>query len=144
MLSANWCGMRMALVVGLFGALVSGCIGGPCVHTYEEDVLHLETVSDAMTGAALAEVVITEARRGGVAMTSLSGEGLVPMGGGAARCTLPCSLGTVLEGDYEIDVSADGYEATTIAVSARYATLEGGCPSRNDGGTRVSAMLDPM
>lgn len=122
----------------------TGCIGGPCVHTYEEDVVFLEDVRDALMDAPFSEVVVTEVRYAGNPLSSLSGEGLTPLGGGSYRCRLPCSFGTSFEGRYEIDLSADGYEATTLVGDARYAEFQGGCPSSNDGGTRLVGTLTPV
>lgn len=137
--------VRSLLALALLGAgSLSGCSAGPCVHTFEDEVLHLEEVRDAATGDALEEVVITELRYEGRAWGALSGDGLTDLGDGAARCRLPCSIAAQQEGRYELDLSADGYEATTLVVDATYQTFEGGCPSSNDDGTHATAELDPF
>lgn len=140
----SWDRLSLASLAAIGMLASSGCIGGPCIHTYEEDVLILDEVRDALTDAPLREVIITEVRQAGTALSSVGGDGITALGAGTYRCQLPCSFGTTSEGRYEIDLSADGYEATTLVADARYAAFQGGCPSSNDGGTRLTGALTPL
>jgi hypothetical protein len=63
--------------------------------------------------------------------------------GNEIRCDVACGFGA-LEGDYRFVVAASGYEDTTVSLTARYARLEGTCPSRSSDGVRLGITLSAV
>jgi hypothetical protein len=140
----RWARLLVTTFAGACITLSTGCSAGPCAHIYEEDILILNEVRDALTNAPLQEVIVTEVRYEGTALATLVGDGLTSLGGDTYRCQLPCSFGTSFEGRYEVDLSVDGYEATTLVGDARYTEFQGGCPASSDGGTRLEGAITPI
>ena len=57
-------------------------------------------------------------------------------------CSVPCGFGTT-EGLWQLYVSAAGFVEQHVSVQAGYAIFQGGCPSYNDKGTRLSITMQP-
>jgi hypothetical protein len=113
---------------------------GPCVHTYEDPVIHIDSVTNAQNGSLISTFQILEIIKDGYReqpayMKIVSNN--VAVYDTMLVCSLPCSFGTD-EGKYSLKVSAVGYRDTTVSVNAKYAVFKSGCPSSNSGGTRFS------
>lgn len=116
---------------------------GPCVHTYEDPVLHVESVTDAQNGQRVFAFRILEVTRNGVKQQPIFLKIVsynVVVYDTTLVCNVPCGFGTD-EGAYTLRVSASGYRDTTISVNAKYAVFKGGCPSSNSGGTKFSFQM---
>jgi hypothetical protein len=119
---------------------------GPCVHIYEEPILHIEWVRNAQTGNYLRTVVLS-----GITIDSLRRDpfSLLTESRGvvAVDSTLvgnpPCAFG-VQPGRYSFRVSADGYRDTVVVCFPAYSINKGGCPSSSNGGLRISITLQPI
>jgi hypothetical protein len=127
-------------------ALTLGCQefgAGPCEHTYRDPVLALTTATDAASGARITPLFLTAVSVGG--QVQPIGYLLATAFGAREQddtlvCDVPCGFGTS-EGRYAFTASAVGYAPRAIAVDARFARFEGGCPSFNEGSTRTSVAL---
>ena len=136
-----------AVVIGVACGSLLGCDfagAGVCSHTYREPVLIVAGVQDVRTGRPIAAVAIDSvtlnAQSTGVGVAAPA-FGVVVDGTGV-QCHVTCGFGTS-PGQYVMRVSANGYAPKQIAVAATYAQFHGGCPSWNDGGTRVHGSLTP-
>lgn len=132
-------------LAGCGGGNVEPPVAGPCVHLYQDEVLHLESAGGRSTGAVIPAL---ELRGFSVDGMSLSLDEVISQrssflqrDGDILRCTLPCGWG-VQAGEWEFSARAEGYEWTEQAIEARYAMFVGGCPSYDDEGTRTSIQLD--
>ena len=115
---------------------------GPCVHLYMEPIVLIDRVTVEGETGTISRVVITDLQRDGQPVTlqalkvitgvEETAQGLV--------CKLPCGLGTD-DGTYTFQLTASGFAPRAVTVNARYAVFQGGCPSSNDGGTHVSAVM---
>ncbi len=123
-----------------------GSTVGPCVHTFEEPVLTIKSVSSTVTGNAISSVEIFE-----IKIDSLSGypaslideiSNNISVKDSILICTIPCGFG-IMEGLYEISISANGYRDLTLSTLAKYDELNGGCPSSSSGGQSISFSLSP-
>jgi hypothetical protein len=126
--------------------LLGGCdrLAGPCSHTYREPILQLGSARDSLTNAPLPRVVLHEVRQNGRTLDLgflLAAPGFgVAVQGDSALCDLPCGF-AVEEAQYRLTVSAPDYPRQARTYTARYRVFQGGCPSFNDGGVRVSLAL---
>lgn len=117
--------------------------GGACFHDYREAVLHVEAALDADTLEPIEEVWIRDVTVNGNAQDL----GRLAAGAGDRLehdpvemllvCSVPCAMG-VEEGTWVFTAQAEGYAAAEVSVVAEYEEFVGGCPSFNDGGTRVA------
>jgi hypothetical protein len=113
---------------------------GPCVHTYEDPIIHVDSVTNAQNGSLISTFQIREIIKDG---NRVQPEYIKIVSSNVAVydtmlvCNLPCGFGTD-EGVYTLKVSAIGYRDTTVSIKAKYAVFKGGCPSSNSGGTRFS------
>lgn len=126
----------------------SGC---PLGVVLDNPILHVREARNAVTGASIAQVVLSDIRLHGQLQTGEDMKFLVPrnarnttIDGNALRCTLDCSFG-VESGDYQFTVSVPDYFSKTISVTdVRYTGSEGdGCSATPTGGTTISLNLDP-
>lgn len=123
---------------------------GPCVHTYEDPVLHIKSVKNKNTGTDILEIQIHSLQKDGIPIKvdSTSSAYLIQASKGYnvtirdsnLVCGIPCGFGFD-EGSYQFVVSADGFRDTIIAVNAKYAVFKGGCPSSNSGGSQINIQL---
>ena len=118
---------------------------GPCVHVYEDAVLHLDSASGRTTDAVIGQITLSDFAVDGTArtpdqVTAQQSQNVV-VDGDTLVCTLPCAFGTD-EGTWTFVSDADGYAPTPQSEDAAYATFNGGCPSSNDDGTHVTLQLD--
>jgi hypothetical protein len=129
-------------VVPAFGCQEFGA--GPCEHTYRDPVLAVTAATDEASRAPVTPVFITGVTVGG--QLQPPSFLLIPPAFGARAqgdtivCGVPCGFGTS-EGRYAFVASAPGYAPRTIAVDARFARFDGGCPSFNEGSTRTAIAL---
>lgn len=117
---------------------------GPCSHTYRDPVLAIITASDAVTGARVSPLLITDVTAGGLPQSvgllmALTNFG-VEARGDTIVCGIPCGFGT-REGAYDFTASAPGYAPRRVSVEASFARFHGGCPSYNAGSTRTGVRL---
>lgn len=106
---------------------------GPCVHNYEEPILHVQSVTNAQTGAQIEAIILSDVR---IDSTKTDLRFLIIESNRIAMLDSslvgnpPCSFG-IQEGKYSFSVSASGYRDTLIIADAAYSIFEGGCPSRS-------------
>lgn len=144
--------LAYAAVTGI-AALAGGCdekgggdgIVGPCVHIYEDAVLHVQSARDKETGAPIDTLFITAVTVDSVPYDLGETEWEenatgVERFGDSLRCVLPFAFGTD-EGRWTLAVSAAGHPEQYVEFDARYAVFRGGCPSWNDSGTVVELEL---
>lgn len=119
---------------------------GPCVHTYEDPVLHVESVTNAQNNQLVPAIRILEVTRNGIRQQPgylrIISYNAVAFDT-TLVCNVPCGFGTD-EGAYTLRVSAPGYRDTVIAVNGKYAVFKGGCPSSNSGGTKFSFQMQAL
>lgn len=117
---------------------------GPCVHIYEDPVLTIQSVTSNETGDAISPIFIHELK-----LDSMGMDILFMMSGitknltfsdSLVTCTVPCGFGTE-EGVYELTISAEGYNDSTVSTQAKYRNSKGGCPSSSSGSARFSFTL---
>ncbi|MDD3764506.1 MAG: hypothetical protein PHP86_14550 [Nevskiales bacterium] len=144
--------LRHALSACLL-ALLAGCSNsggdegdvGICLHSFEDEVLHIDQASGATTDAVIGEVLLSQFVVNDHAVPAddlvVSRHTNVTVEGDKLRCVVPCSFGLV-EGDWQFVAEATGYAPTAQSVSAAYATFVGGCPSYDTDGTHVEILLD--
>ncbi len=125
---------------------------GPCVHYYDDRVLHIDSASSIGFKDELTEITLSNFRVNGNQFSiadvtpEYNGEEMganVRLQGDNLICELPCSFG-IDEGEWQFDAIAIGHYSTEQVVEARYATFDGGCPSTNDDGSHVSIALKPI
>ncbi len=126
-------------------AVEDNLVAGPCVHLYQDEVLHIVEASGTATGAVIGQVdlsnfVVNGSVRSNESIIQSRASNIVSLAD-VLRCTLPCSFG-VESGEWEFTAEAAGYKATAQTLEASYTTFEGGCPSFEDGGTHVTITLD--
>ena len=126
---------------------------GPCVHTYEDPVLHIKSVKNRNTGTDISKIQIHSLKKDGspINIDSTSSVYLIQASNGynvtirdsTLVCSIPCGFGFD-EGSYQFVVATDGYRDTIISVNAKYAVSKGGCPSSNSGGSQINIQLQPQ
>jgi len=120
---------------------------GPCVHTYEDPVIHVNQVTDLVKGQAIGAFKVTSALRDTFTVDAIILKGYVAYNAvvfdSVLICNTPCGFG-IDEGTYTLSISAPNYRDTTIVVQAKYAVFKGGCPSSNSGGTIVNFQMQPQ
>lgn len=119
-------------------------LAGPCVHMYQDEVLHIEAASGRDTGAVIPTLELRDFHLDAAAMSldnvMASRTRQLQRDGEVLRCTLPCSWG-IFEGEWSFSARAPGYEWTDQAAEAAYAVNVGGCPSYSDQGHRIAIEL---
>ncbi len=146
--------MRATRVLsGCLLALLAGCSNsgdddgdvGICLHSFEDEVLHIDKANGTITDAVIGEVLLSQFVVNDHAVSAddlvVSRHTNVTVEGDKLRCVVPCSFG-IVEGDWQFVAEATGYAPTAQSVSAAYATFVGGCPSSNADGTHVEILLD--
>ncbi len=126
-----------------------GTNGGPCVHNYYEPVLNIDRVianpaNTEISRVSLTEVLHDDSKVELEAWCDLQVEGLcygLSFEEETAVCSLPCGFGND-EGDWHIEVSAEGYQSARVNLDASYEVFEGGCPSYNDEGSHFELELN--
>lgn len=139
-----------ALTIILILICVTACnspnISGPCVHTYEDPIIHIDRVTDIVTGSSIRAFQITSALidtfNVDLALLKTSAFYNVVLFDSALICNTPCGFGTNA-GTYTLTITAPNYRDTTIVIQAKYAVFNGGCPSSNSGGTVFNFQLSP-
>lgn len=140
--------MRFSIILML--TLLVGCkVGetlGPCLHTYEDPVLHIQSVTNAQTGQSVQALDIVQVLLNGQKqdlhfVTAVSFNVVVM--DSTLLCGLPCGFGTE-PGVYTLTVAARGCRDTTVSLAASYAVFKGGCPSSNSGGSQYSFQMEPQ
>ncbi len=126
-------------------------LDGPCVHIFEEPVLHIEDARGGASDEPIAEIEIWDIE---IDDTPVDPEAILAQwhedddgleyddATGRLICTIPCAMGTQA-GEWSFSAYATGYADEVVTASARYDEHEGGCPSHSDGGTRIDVVLDP-
>lgn len=140
--------MKKYMLLFLFLPLLLACEPqmGPCVHIYEDPILTIQTVTSEETGDAISPLIIDELKldsneidivfmMGGITKNLTFSDSLL-------ICTVPCGFGTE-EGTYEMTVSADGYNDSTVSTQAKYENSESGCPGSSSEGSQISFTLTP-
>jgi hypothetical protein len=129
------------------GFVFAGCGSnenvGPCVHIYEDPVLHIQSVTNVQTGQSVQALNIIQVFRNGQKeniQPLLAVSYNVTTIDSTLLCGLPCGFGTEA-GTYRLTVAARGCKDTTISFVANYAVFKGGCPSSSSGGTKVSFQM---
>ena len=143
------CSRYLALGAGML-ATILGCDPalGPCSHSYREPILHVSRVTNAATGQPLATVFLDSLTYQGAAGGEVSWFQDSPvigvsLEGDRVRCDLACAFGSQT-GVYRFRLSASGYHSKRLEVTADFGVFHGGCPSWNDEGTRITAVLLPL
>ena len=113
---------------------------GPCVHTYEEPVLNILSISGdestAITQANIYSISIDGNHRD-PSFLIMESSNNVTISDTTLICTVPCGFGTA-SGQYQFTIVSEGYEPKSITVNADYEVFKGGCPSSNSKGTRIN------
>ncbi|HOV98657.1 MAG TPA: hypothetical protein PK595_03680 [Bacteroidota bacterium] len=118
---------------------------GPCIHIYEEPILHIESARDIQSGVYLKTIVLSNITIDSIPLDPFF---LIPESRYVAAlesvlvCNLPCAFGTQ-PGQYNFKVSANGYRDTIITCYPDYTIYKGGCPSSSNGGLRINIDLRP-
>lgn len=124
---------------------LGGGIAGPCVHIYEEPILHIEWARNAQSGTYLQTVILSDIRID-TAKADLrfliSGSKGVAMLDSSLVCNPPAAFGTQAA-RYSFRVSASGYRDTVVICYPDYSVFKGGCPSSSNGGLRINITLQP-
>ena len=124
----------------------SGSVG-PCVHSYEDPVIHIQSIKNAKSGLEITEFVIKEITIDSIGtnlrILTLSPSYSTVYLDSSLFCTIPCGFG-VQEGVYKFKISAPNYIDTIVTINAKYSMFKGGCPSSNSGGTKVGYLLQPI
>lgn len=133
--------------------ILLSCGGSACPTdvVFDNPILNVRDARNALTGASIAQVVLSDIRIHGQLQSGGDMQFLVPRNarnttieGNQLRCTLNCSFG-VETGDYQFTVSAPGYSSKTVSLTdVRYSGSErDGCRSTPTGGPTISLVLDP-
>lgn len=148
--------LNRAFSLSLLGAVIVACddgagpvdgssLVGPCVHTLEDEVLHIDDAAGTITGAVIGQIDLFDFRVDGQPRTAdqITQQRAVNVFryDGVLRCTLPCSFGTE-GGEWEFTATAVGYIPTPQTVDAEYETFSGGCPSFETDGTHISISVN--
>ena len=134
----------IVLVLGmLVGCKADGTVG-PCIHTYEDPVLHIQSVTNTQTGQSVQALNIVQVLFNGQkqdlhVLTAVSFNVVVM--DSTLLCGLPCGFGTE-PGVYTLTATARGCRDTTVSLAASYAAFKGGCPSSNSGGSQYSFRME--
>lgn len=117
---------------------------GPCVHTYKEPILMIESASSSFNNTPIESLTIKNILIDSVAinldiLTSESSKNVV-ISDSTLTCTLPCGFGTE-PGSYSFDVAANGYKDVAISSKAEYQTSGGNCPSYSTDGQKLDVVL---
>jgi len=118
---------------------------GPCVHTYNEAILHITSVRDTLNNIPLTIVKLRNLKING--STQFGANPLfesysIVSDDSVFYCNVPFGFG-VEEGKYEFIIEAAGYQPKHFTIeNVNYSIFEGGCPSFNDGGKRVDLYLN--
>lgn len=150
----------LSLAAGL-GIVLAGCgegggsvdasLGGGCVHTFEEPILHVESAVNDESNEAIDEIEVWDVSVDGQERTPADvksqwkdGDAGLELSDDERRliCTIPCGMGTEA-GTWSFKAVAEGYAESDASAVAEYAEHEGGCPSYSDGGTRIEVALTP-
>jgi hypothetical protein len=124
---------------------------GPCYVQYEEPLFTITGASDAHTGAALQQVVLTRFTyegRSDLGLDFLTNHlGLEPRNAaienGELVCDIECAFGGPA-GSYTFTFRASGYRDTTFTIdSAEYANAQGDCPAILSDGMNLELVLTP-
>lgn len=126
-----------------------GETAGPCVHNYYESVMNIDRVianpaNTEIGGVSLNEVVHDDVEVQLEAWCDGQADGLcygLSFENEAPVCSLPCGFGTE-EGEWRIELSAEGYQPATVTLDASYGEHEGGCPSYSDDGSHFELELN--
>ena len=136
----------LILICALAGCDSIDTVRGPCVHTYEDPIIHIDRVTDIVTGSSIRAFQITSALIDtfdvDLALLKTSAFYNVVLFDSVLICNTPCGFGTS-GGTYTLSISAPNYKDTTIVIQAKYAVFNGGCPSSNSGGTVFNFQLSP-
>lgn len=122
-------------------------LGGACVVTHLEPVVHLDAAYGRESAAVIGELEITGVAVNDQPASELKLELLATAGGNISAsgaslfCTLPCQFG-VEEGTWTFTAVADGYLPTEQSLEASYGVFEGGCPAYYDEGSHFELQLD--
>lgn len=149
--------MKVTRVLGVLAIALSGVscdadsssngIVGPCVHKYEDPIVHIQSITNRRTSQPVTAFRITKIRQEGNDQNLQFLKQIMSFNiefrDSTLYCTTPCGFGTN-PAMYAMSISAQGFRDTVILVDASYAIFEGGCPSRNAGGTRISFQLEPV
>ena len=143
----------LRIIQTLFLVSLLGCIEagdgtgiGPCVHIYQEPILHIQSVTNAESGAMIETIIITDVTIGSASVDLrllISESRRIALLDSSLIGNPPCSFGTQ-DGTYSFSVSASGFRDTLIIADAAYSRFEGGCPSRSFGGRRITIQLQPI
>ena len=142
--------MKAHIIILILICVVTACnspnISGPCVHTYEDPVIHIDRVADVVTGTSISAFQITSALIDSFNLDAASLRSSVSYNAvvfnSVLICNTPCGFGTTA-GTYTLSISAPNYKDTTIVIQANYTVFNGGCPSSNSGGTVFNFQLSP-
>ncbi len=137
--------LLLVLLLAVFQCSCKGDGGGvgPCVHIYEEPILHIETARNIQSSAYLRTIVLSNITIDSIAQDPFF---LIPESRSVAVldsslvCNPPCAFGTQ-PGKYTFKVSASGCRDTIITCNPNYTINKGGCPSSSNGGLRISINL---
>ncbi|MBQ0932147.1 hypothetical protein KAK07_09920 [Ideonella sp. 4Y16] len=115
---------------------------GGCLNLYLEPIVLLDRVSVEGETGTISRVVIADVQLDGqpVSLQQIAVSSGIEETAQGLVCNLPCGLGNT-EGTYTLQLTASGFAPRAVTVTARYAVFQGGCPSSNDGGTHVSAVM---
>ena len=118
---------------------------GPCVHTYNEPILHITSVRDSLHNKVIPFVTLKNLKINGLIQNTysmLSESYLIAADDSIYYCNVPFGLG-IQEGTYEFVLEADGYSPKLIKIeNVNYSVSQGGCPSYSDGGTRIELFIN--
>ena len=135
------------LTFGLFYSCEDDAIDsgiGPCIHTYNEPILHLESIQDSLSNN-ISFVKLYDLRINGSLQTGESpiiNSYSIVADDSIFYCNIPFGFG-VEEGKYEFTIEAEGYKPKNFTIeNVTYSIFEGGCPSFNDGGKRIDLSLE--
>jgi len=119
---------------------------GPCLHVFEEPILHIVSARNAHTGTSLRSIMISDIEIDGIRQDpfSLAIESRsVAVLDSSLVCNPPCAFG-IQAGMYTFRVSADGCRDTVVTCYPDYTVNKGGCPSSSSGGLRISLDLQEI
>lgn len=127
----------------------SGGTAGPCVHDYYDAVVNIDRVISTPANTEIAGISLIEVVHDDLEVqleTWCDGQtenlcyGLL-FDSETPVCSLPCGFGTE-EGEWRIELSAEGYAPATVVLDASYGEHEGGCPSYSDHGSHFELELN--
>jgi len=141
----------MMLLAGAFvtNSCSNGPTAGPCVHTYEDAVLHVRNVTNSSTNAPIPRIAITKVSIDGRTVTDVRAlvEGIpvqgIQIAGDSLICTTECAFGP-RDGTYAFTAGAAGYQDKDVTLVASFARFVAGCPSSSGGGSIFEFGLQPV